>query len=312
MRRGGNLAILAELAQRSLEEDKDEHSRIVIDGIRNISEIEFLSDVFGNRFYLFALECPQSNRWERLQPSYERQNLGINDFLRDDRRDRNEELDYGQQVQLCVDQADVLIDNSDDVSRTELREKLVDYAELVLGLKYRFARPIEIYMNVAYSASHGSKCIKRQVGAVLINADPNVVGEVIGQGFNENPINTHPCIEEPRYGANLKAQIPGRCYRDIVRQDAFVQLSEKGIRCPRCGEKIELIKAQGPPWSCAKCKGDLEEHFWPERAMTFCTAVHAEVAAILSAAGRAKKATLYTTTFPCFQCAEKIAQSGIT
>ena len=46
--------------------------------------------------------------------------------------------------------------------------------------------------------------------------------------------------------------------------------------------------------------------------MTLCTAVHAEVAAILSAAGRTKDTTLYTTTFPCFQCAEKIAQAGIT
>jgi dCMP deaminase len=45
--------------------------------------------------------------------------------------------------------------------------------------------------------------------------------------------------------------------------------------------------------------------------MTWCTAVHAEVWAILAAGERARGGELYTTTHPCFQCAEKIAQAGI-
>jgi deoxycytidylate deaminase len=45
--------------------------------------------------------------------------------------------------------------------------------------------------------------------------------------------------------------------------------------------------------------------------MTWCTAVHAEVVAIIAAGHRARGTTLYTTTFPCFQCSEKIAQAGI-
>jgi deoxycytidylate deaminase len=235
----------------------------------------------------------------------------MNDFLAEDRRDHGEEVQYGQQVQLCVDQADVLIDNSDDVSLADLRSKLVDYAELMIGTKYRFASQLEIYLNGAYSASHGSKCLKRQVGAVLVNALPNERGEVVGQGFNENPLGTKPCIEEREYGALPEKNVPGKCYRDIVRQEAFVQLSDNGVRCPKCGEKIGIKNSGGPPWECGKCDSDLEEYFWPERAMTLCTAVHAEVAAILSSYGRTKDATLYTTTFPCFQCAEKIAQAGI-
>jgi len=303
--------ILVEVALNDLDTATDTYDRIVVDGIRNVAEIEHLRDRFGNRFFLFALECPLSQRWERLRPGYEKTGRSMGDFLHDDQRDHDEELGYGQQVQLCVDQADVLIDNSDDVSQADLRTKLEDYADLVLGRKYRFARPIEIYMNVAYSASHGSKCIKRQVGAVIVSALPNVMGEVVGQGFNENPIGTRPCIEEARYGADLERRRPGKCYRDIVRQSGFVELVENGTHCPRCSEKIQLLTTPGPPWVCAACKGDIELYFWPERAMTLCTAVHAEVTAILSASGRAKGATLYTTTFPCFQCAEKIAQVGI-
>ena len=45
--------------------------------------------------------------------------------------------------------------------------------------------------------------------------------------------------------------------------------------------------------------------------MSLCTAIHAEVAALMAAGERAKGATLYTTTYPCFQCAEKILHAKI-
>jgi len=45
--------------------------------------------------------------------------------------------------------------------------------------------------------------------------------------------------------------------------------------------------------------------------MSWCTAVHAETAAILAAGERARGSELYCTTFPCMQCAEKVIQAGI-
>ena len=193
----------------------------------------------------------------------------------------------------------------------QLSKKLLEYLDLVSGETPRYAKPPEILMNLAYSAAHGSKCLKRQVGAVLVAAPPNVMGEVVGQGFNENPIGTHACVEEPRYGAKPKANTPGACYRDIVRQQGFVKLAALKRHCPECGEIIRGPITPLPPWRCKSCGVDLEEFFWPERAMTLCTAVHAEVAAVLAAGSRARGTTLYTTTFPCFQCSEKIAQAGV-
>jgi deoxycytidylate deaminase len=58
-------------------------------------------------------------------------------------------------------------------------------------------------------------------------------------------------------------------------------------------------------------KSNLEIYFFPDRAMSWCTAIHAEVRALLAAGAAARGTTLYTTTFPCFQCAEKITQVGI-
>jgi deoxycytidylate deaminase len=51
---------------------------------------------------------------------------------------------------------------------------------------------------------------------------------------------------------------------------------------------------------------------FPDRAMSLCTALHAEEMAILNASGRNLKGCLmYTTTFPCFTCAQKIVNVGI-
>jgi len=310
----GNPGALAEIAIGELDREARKWNSIVIDGIRNIGEIEVCRERFGPRFYVLAMECPASERWRRLSGSYRKQGLDLEDFLRDNERDRLQEYAHGQQVQLCVDRADVLLRNEREAKGRRfkpLSQKVLEYLDLVTGVTPRYAKPAEILMNLAYSAAHGSKCLKRQVGAVLVAAPPNAMGEVVGQGFNENPIGTSPCVEEPRYGADLKRKIPGACYRDIVRHEAFVKLANLGRRCPGCGQVIRVPVSAVPPWRCKSCGVDLEEFFWPERAMTLCTAVHAEVAAILAAGSRSKGTTLYTTTFPCFQCSEKIAQAGI-
>jgi deoxycytidylate deaminase len=113
-------------------------------------------------------------------------------------------------------------------------------------------------------------------------------------------------MEEPTYHF--------KCYRDIVRNIYFASLVEKGAKCPKCGKAIQ--KVEGPPWRCEACakkdkRTNLEKYFFPDRAMTWCTAVHAELWAILAAGQGARGGTLYTTTFPCFQCAEKIVQVGV-
>lgn len=46
--------------------------------------------------------------------------------------------------------------------------------------------------------------------------------------------------------------------------------------------------------------------------MKWCTALHAEERALINAGDRdLSQSTLYTTTFPCMLCAEKIIHAGI-
>lgn len=310
-RQGGNPGVLAEKAIADLG-PLGEGEGLVIDGIRNTGETDYFRDRFGSGFFLFALECPTSQRWGRLCHLYERGDAGgLEAFRKDDERDRDEDYKYGQQVQPCVDQADVPINNTDEAGIAALREKVPRYIDLVAGRAPRYATPSEIFMNLAYSAAHGSKCQKRQVGAVIVAAGPGKMGDIVGQGFNESPAPTKPCVEEEQYGADVQSGRRGKCHRDKVRDDAFASFVANQVRCPLCGSVLTDGGGDEPRWKCRHCGQDLEKYFWSERAMTLCTAIHAEVAARFAAGRRSRGATLYTTTFPCFQCTEKIILTGI-
>ncbi|MFP5319541.1 MAG: deaminase [Acidimicrobiia bacterium] len=295
---------LVQTALAELDAGAPTVDRIVVDGIRNVGEVEALRNRFGYRFTLLAVLASPEDRWTRIEDDqYRDKGLGEADFMADDARDRNEETPYGQQVELCIDVADIFLNNTSDVSLPDYKQKVLAFVDLATGATTRPPEEDEIFMHMAYSSSHSSRCLKRHVGAVILDLDK----EVIGVGYNENPTGTSPCVDEVAYN--------GRCYRDIVRNETLRQLHHDGMKCPACGEALPEIS--GPPWRCGSCeaagrKTDLEAVFFPDRAMSWCTAIHAEDRAIRAAAGRSLKgARLYTTTFPCFQCAEKVIQAGI-
>lgn len=291
------------LLEKGQDAQPEVPSLLVVDGIRNVGEVDRLRNLFGYQFTLIALVASQECRWNRVGVTdYEAHGLTKADFLADDARDRNEEVDWGQQVELCVDQSDMVIYNSSDVTSEDFYAKVLKHVDLATGAATRPPEQDEIWMNMAYSSRHGSRCLKRRVGAVVVDE----YGQVVGTGYNENPVSTYPCRDEPLYNYG--------CYRDIVRNEHFAILEQRGAACPVCGERLGLIV--GPPWSCPSCleqgvKTDLEPLFFPDRAMNWCTAVHAEVSALMAAGGRARGSTLYTTTFPCTQCAEYITQVGV-
>jgi deoxycytidylate deaminase len=290
-------AALVELALPKVDDEL-----VVVDSIRNLGEVRALREMFGDRFSLIGVLARQQDRWLRIgSTQYMDNGLTQADFLDDDARDKEEEeTANGQQVALCVDAADMLV-NSSERDIGSFYDKVDEFADLAAGGK-RYAETNEIFMHMAYSSAHSSKCLKRHVGAVLVNDR----GDVVGVGYNENPVGTHPCVEEPEYEF--------RCFRDNVRNDKFQSLADERVRCPACGEPLRV--EEGPPWRCSTCvergvKSNLEVYFFPDRAMSWCTAVHAEVRALMAAGPAARDTTLYTTTFPCFQCAEKITQAGI-
>lgn len=270
-------------------------SRIAVDGIRNLGEVRWLQRVLGDRFSLFAISVASAEerfarRRDAAQPWPE--------FYELDRRDQGETESWGQQVGRCVDHADVLIPNDRHLAEWEidtiLGEKVRGYAAIVEGRTQRYATANEMLMNIAYGASHGSKCLKRQVGAVIASGT-----EPLASGYNENSDGLSPCIEQF-----------GLCYRDMIRHERFVELAVAGASCPYCGTPIP--RPLPHPWDCPTCGKSLDAVFFPDRAMKWCTALHAEERAIINAGDRnLSQATLYCSTFPCMLCAEKIIHAGL-
>jgi len=290
---------LAQLAVTEAIEKTNGETPLVFDNIRNLGEVEYFRKEFPN-FFLIALDCSPTVRWERVKERYRKLRRDEDDFEDDDRRDKYEEwTKHGQQVELCVDDADVLIDNDEafptkTVTINKLRAKIEGYINLMKG-NLRPPTSFESYMNMAYSNSLMSQCIKRRVGAVIVDEKKDAV---LAVGYNENPHPMEPCIS--KYF---------QCYRDVYKASYFKELERRGETCPKCDAKIEDLDY---PFLCPKCNFDLDRHFIKDKAMNRCTALHAEEKAIMNAGSRnIEGCTLYTTTFPCFTCSQKIVYSKI-
>ena len=190
--------------------------------------------------------------------------------MEDDQRDANEDIPYGQQVRLCVDNADIAIKNERPISvehvrRDELRKKAEPFIRLMTAEDIRPPSPDELMMGVAYTQALSSMCYKRQVGAII--RDENAT--VLGVGCNNNPPPLDPC--------HLQW---GECYRDIYKRDLFEDL-KKNARCQKC--ELPLNGNLSPDYKCSNCGFDVDRYYVRDKALSRCTALHAEETAIINA-----------------------------
>lgn len=285
---------------------------LVFDGIRNTAEIRVFRERFPE-FFLIAVDCERTIRWNRIKQFYFRRHQTEEDFDKDDERDRGEEVPYGQQVELCVDEADIMIKNEDDYPEQDsgekksrkkmLQEKIAPFIDMFSGSAPRTPDPDEFFMGLAYTASLNSKCFKRQVGAIVVDAKENV----LSVGYNENLQPLQPCV---------KNEGEVKCRRDVYKRDLLGKLErEKTAKCPGCGRPFRW----SPDFRCKNknkgkvCNYKLDHYFMPDKALSQCTALHAEARALRALRGGEQRegCVLYTTASPCRLCAVDIANARI-
>lgn len=94
---------------------------MVVDGIRNPGEAEWLKKTYKNDFILVGVDAPQQLRFERVQKrSRPLDPKTWDEFVELDERDQGQnEPPYGQQVRKCIEMADVVIENDGDQARLE-------------------------------------------------------------------------------------------------------------------------------------------------------------------------------------------------
>jgi len=285
--------VLAQIAWRAANKAKP--GRMVFDGIKREAEVRFFREKYPT-FCLIAVQCGRDERWKRVGNTYRAQRLDENDFNLDDMRDQIEEVPHGQQVSLCVDDADIVINNNEPHSKTAAVTALEQRVERYLGLLRREPpsgpSADEIAMAMAYAQAEASECIKRHVGAVIVDRD----GRLVSVGFNQNPLSMQACHEQY-----------GHCRKDDLMAQRLEEL--EGTFCPKCGQRLSKV---GAPFRCTGCGLSLKGHYFSDHGVRWCPALHAEERAIGLARGTdLRGCSLYATTFPCLNCAKLIADAGI-
>jgi dephospho-CoA kinase len=100
-RRRENRAYWVRKVVKRIDEAGIKQENIVIDGFRNFLEVQEIRKIYP-RFFLVAICAEKEERWTRVRKDYK----DYNEFEDDDRRDQNEDFNWGQSVQRCVDDAD--------------------------------------------------------------------------------------------------------------------------------------------------------------------------------------------------------------
>lgn len=268
----------------------------IIDSLKHPAEVARLQHVYGNAFWLLGIFAPEEKRRERLSatigmPHEAARVMGV---------DEDEKNKWGQKVRDTIFLSDYFIRNDGDNDET-LKHSLSRFLDVVFGVGVQTPTRDESAMYAAASAAARGACLSRQVGAVILNRQ----GEIIGTGNND----------VPKSGGGLYTYEDGRgdhrCYKwktkrchnderkDKLREQIIEALMTKGLlKADKRAEAEEIIFST-----------DVKQ------LIEYSRAVHAEMEAIISVARSGgqgiKGSILYTTTYPCHNCARHIVAAGI-
>lgn len=113
------------LARYALSEiEKEGFEKVVIDGLRNVAEINRLKT--SSDFTLIAIISSRENRFQRLKNLKRRESLTWEIFEGLDKRDSGDGKETGLQVDECIKLADISLENNG--TEKEFEEKLENYA----------------------------------------------------------------------------------------------------------------------------------------------------------------------------------------
>lgn len=104
---------------------------VIIDGLRNVGEIEYLRKNFKN-FLLIGVDADLQIRFERIKErAREDDPKTLEEFIEADKRDRGiNEPAYGQGTEACFNLADIKILNNKDLE--EVKKKLISEVSHIL------------------------------------------------------------------------------------------------------------------------------------------------------------------------------------
>lgn len=273
--------------------------------LKHPDEVHWLRWIYGAAFHLVGVYCPEQVRKENLEIEHG-MSPGESQELID--RDQGEEHRFGQQLRETFHLSDVFVElaGHEAPAAEEMARQLKRYVKLLfseLGEGVITPTRDEYGMHLAYTASLRSGDLSRQVGAAVLTPR----GEVVALGTNEVPAAGGGQYwsdgdEAPSRDADLGYDSNERMKAQIL-QEVLEVIDQDFEALDRKEKEARVAKARDALGSARIM--NLTE---------FGRAVHAEMEAILSA-GRTgvpvKGCDLFTTTFPCHNCAKHIVGAGV-
>jgi deoxycytidylate deaminase len=289
------LAINAINEERSAAKDVSEPLKRHVHVIRSLKhpdEVETLRRVYEGGFFLLGVSSSINSRKHYLQDI---KGVPADQIDRLIKRDDKEAGEYGQRTRDVFQLADAFV-TTDDVEHLSV--------QLARVLDLLFSKPVvpptadEYAMFLAYAASLRSADLSRQVGAVIANSH----NDIVATGAND----------VPRSGGGLywpssddqRDYILGHDSNELEKRAIVLRIMKRFY--PDDSKNDEALIEEGS--KLFKDTGLLG-------ITEYGRAVHAEMEAILSAARNGisvRGGTLYSTTYPCHNCAKHIVAAGIS
>jgi deoxycytidylate deaminase len=280
----------------------------IIDSIKNLEELDLLRHIYRETLCVVGVFAPDQMRKTRLV-----HNGAFEDDVRSViNRDSGEVATFGQNTRSIFVRSDFFICN--DKKPDELKRRLQRYLEIIFDTNIHTPTRHESAMYEASAAMAGSACMSRQVGAAIISAS----GELISVGWNDVPkFRGGIYTEDDQFQWDAARESiqdnDHRCFKwglKICHNDTRRNSISEGI-----AKQIAESGFLNKDTSAAQIR-DLLRGNEVDDLTEFSRSIHAEMEAILAIAREGKHslvgATMYTTTYPCHNCARHIVAAGIS
>jgi len=296
----------------------------LVRSLKTPEEVRRLREVYGQSCYIVAAYAPYARRKELLARRISRSYFGepqgyvahVERLIDRDMRERGQP--YGQNLQDTFYLADVFIDAT---TTSSLEASSTRAVEIIFGHPWRTPTQEEFGMFQAYGAALRSSSAGRQVGAAV-----TLGGEILAVGTNEVPRafgGQYWAGDQPDGRDHCRLHDSTQATTRAIFADVLARLRAHGwLTAPRSGQSLnDLVTAAESARLFDRTPATREDDppTIGEKAsllglVEFMRAVHAEMAAIVTAARRGVRidgATLFSTAFPCHECARHIVAAGI-
>ncbi len=268
----------------------------IINSLKHPAEVLRLRKIYPLGFYLVGVYSDEKRRLNFLREERRMNRVEARTLMR---RDKEETDPWGQHVSDTFHLSDFFVRLGTDSDR--FKNSLWRFLDILFGHPYKTPTLDEYAMFLAFVSSLRSADLSRQVGAVISREH-----EILATGANDCP-KAGGGLYWPEYNDETKKIVDTPYGRDYTRgKDVNKAEQQKIIQ--------QIIKAATKKGLDPLILKDVLDDSRIGDLTEFGRMVHAEMEALLACARNGvstRKATLFSTTFPCHNCAKHIIAAGI-